>query len=462
MVAFTKLPPELILEIAKNVEPPHLASFYGVNQNVYLQTKQHRERYQYLKRRFAQPLSTSHPGSTAELLKSIILEPETALYVQEWRLDNYRFDWGPRAPHEPVHVEYSEADMIIFESAIRELHDDDNDRIVQAVRDGDEEPLIYITLTKLPNLTSVILQNLNGEERLPSNDLLYFSINKIVSSSLSSGGVPQNQSATSLMPNLNQVWVEPGFNPDNWTAFIDAGAIEAFAALPSVREINGHRIGGYRNDIMVAYPVETSYATVLKLSMCDISAERMFLFLEGFKHLQEFTYWPAARTESLQPYEPLFIVRALMFAAKDTLRRLTLRSASTRTSYMGSLRRFNALEYLETDLTSLIADFTRDITLELALPPTLQQIKLFDRDNNRPTVDYFLTEVADKEALLPHLDQLTFVLQVEAMADTEMEEWKKEYQMAGISLEFEDYDQIPLPLFAKSHAFFPYYMEECS
>jgi hypothetical protein len=460
MVAFTKLPPELILEIAKCVEPPHLASFYGINQNVYLQTKQHRDKYQYLKRKFAQPLSTNHPGSTAQLLKSIILEPEAALYVQEWRLDDYRFEWGPRAPHEPVHVEYSEADMMIFESAIREVHNDDNDTVLQAMRDGDEEPLIYITLTKLPNLTSVILQNLNGEERLPSNDQLYFSINEMVSNSLSLGGVSQSQSVTALMPSLNQVWVEPGFNPDHPTAFIDAGAIEAFAALPSVREINGHRIGGYRYDAFLAYPVETSYATVLKLSMCDISAERMFLFLEGFTHLQEFTYWPAARAESSQPYEPLFIVRALMFAAKDTLRRLTLRSASTWTSYMGSLRRFNALEYLETDLTSLIVDFRRDMTLDLALPPTLQQIKLFDRSNNRATVDYFLTEVVDNETLLPCLDQLSFVLQSGAMGDTEMEDWKYEYQEAGISLEFENYDQVPLPLFAKSHAIFPYYMEE--
>ena len=457
MIAFSKLPPELILELAKSVEPPHLASFYGINQNVYLQTQQHREKYQYLKRKFAQPLSTSHPGSTAALLKSIMLEPETALYVQEWRLDGYRSDWGPRAPHEPVHVEYPEADMIIFEAASREVHDDDDDhdRQVRDMRAGNEESLIYITLTKVPNLTSVILQNHVGIAHVASIDQLYFSINERVSKSLSLGGVSQNQSITPLMPSLTQVWVEPGFNPDEPTAFIDLGAIEAFAALPSVREINGHRILGCGHEIDLACPVETSYATVLKLSMCDIASERMFLFLEGFTHLQEFVYWPAATVESYHPYEPLYIVRALMFAARDTLRRLTIRSASNEASYMGSLRRLKALEYLETDCTSLVVDLTREIGMELAVPPTLKQIKLFDRDNDRATVEYFLTEVPGEDTLLPRLDQLTFVLQPGAMADTEMEEFKKEHQKAGILLEFEDINQVPLPLFTKSHASFP-------
>ncbi|KAK3166643.1 hypothetical protein OEA41_009768, partial [Lepraria neglecta] len=148
-----------------------------------------------------------------------------------------------------------------------------------AVRDGDEMPLIAIALTQLPNLTSVILQDFNGEERLPANGDLFFTINRMIALLVPfySTGTPEalpssrNQPTSPLMPTLTYVWVEPGFNPENPEAFIDAGAIQAFAALPSVKVINGHRIGGDEEDVELAEPLESSHATTPNLSACDIS-----------------------------------------------------------------------------------------------------------------------------------------------------------------------------------------------
>lgn len=59
-----------------------------------------------------------------------------------------------------------------------------------------------------------------------------------------------------------------------------------------------------------------------------------------------------------------------MIGAKNILRRLTPRSASDNASCMGNLRRFEAFEYLETDLISLVGDLSQtNKTAETSLLP---------------------------------------------------------------------------------------------
>lgn len=183
-------------------------------------------------------------------------------------MDDHRFEWGIWDDHEPEHVESSEADKRLFEIAIREnpyVAECDKDGWTYAVRDGNEIPLIAIALTKLPNLIS---------ERLPAHGELFFTINQMIAPLIPfySTGIPEtlpssrNQPTSPLMPNLTYVWVEPGFNPENPETFIDGGAIEAFAALPSVKVINGYRFGGGEEDVELAEPLENSHATTLNLS----------------------------------------------------------------------------------------------------------------------------------------------------------------------------------------------------
>ena len=344
----------------------------------------------------------------------------------------------------------------------------DKGRWTYAVRDGNEMPLIAFALTKLPNLTSVILQDFNSEERLPANGELFFTINRMIAPLVPfyGTGIPEalpssrNQPISPLMPNLTYVWVEPGFNPENPETFIDGGAIEAFAALPSVKVINGHRIGGGEEDVELAEPLENSHATTLNLSACDISLQRKFRFLEGFTYLESCTYWPSSRTEPSQTYEPLLYVWALMIGAKNTLRRLTLRSASDNASYMGSLRRFEALEYLETDLISLVGDFSQtNKTLEASLPPNIQEVILYDDSSDSHCYEDQLDSLAEeKESSTPHLSRFKFVFPFGRVDGTGITDWTKTFKEAGISLEFEDYDSVPPPVFSKSHTISPYHV----
>lgn len=81
------------------------------------------------------------------------------------------------------------------------------------MRDGNEMPLIAITLTELPNLMSAILQDFNGEERLPTHGSLYSTINRMIAPLVPfcGTGMPEAlPSSSPLMPNLTYVWVKPG------------------------------------------------------------------------------------------------------------------------------------------------------------------------------------------------------------------------------------------------------------
>lgn len=71
---------------------------------------------------------------------------------------------------------------------------------------------------------------------------------------------------------------------------------------------------------------------------------------------------------------------------------------------MGSLRRFEALEYLETDLISLVGDLSQTKTLEASLPPNIQEVILYDDSSDSHCYEDQLDSLAEeKESSTPHL-----------------------------------------------------------
>lgn len=133
-----------------------------MDKHIYALTAIHRIHYQRLKRQFSVPCNTAGPGSTARLILDILKEPRAALYVQHWKIDESREEWGLNN-QDPTgdsieHVEYSPADMALLEEAMRKSHYEwycDHDAAIQDMPVGHEDPLIVLALTLLPNLASI-------------------------------------------------------------------------------------------------------------------------------------------------------------------------------------------------------------------------------------------------------------------------------------------------------------------
>ncbi|MCJ1458004.1 hypothetical protein MMC28_008373 [Mycoblastus sanguinarius] len=321
-----------------------------------------------MRRTFAAPLSTKHPGAAAQLVKAVLLQPEAALYVQDLKIDGCRGQWGwVDNYHEeiPEHTEYPEADMRLFEKQVQETRyvpNDNKHAWVAEIKAGVEDGLIALALTLLPNLASIDFQD---------SIEMYMRVAEVARR------IAQEPSGSSPLSNLTHVNV--GMPPSACSdEHAEAEAIEMFAGLPSVRVINGNKVGGNDEYLESLMLITSSNVTDLNFSKSDIPPQRLMLLLSGFSCLQSFTYWPSIDLDRAYGFEPLLIVNALMAYARNTLRELRLRAGSALKTYMGSLRHFSVLEYLDTDMVLLLgspAETVQDIAP--SCPRSLRHIKLF-------------------------------------------------------------------------------------
>ena len=120
------------------------------------------------------------------------------------------------------------------------------------------------------------------------------------------------------------------------------------------------------------------------------------------------------------------------------------------------------MEYLETDLISLVGDLSQtNKALEASLPPNIQEVILYDDSSDSHCYEDQLDSLAkEKEYSTPHLSRFKFVIPFGRIDGTDIADWTKTFKEAGISLEFEDYDSVPLPVFSKPHIISPYHVEK--
>ena len=154
--------------------------------------------------------------------------------------------------------------------------------------------------------------------------------------------------------------------------------IQRFSALPSVRAITAMKARGLEclHDIS---PDTSSNVTHLKLWQSTVDSKGLYEFLRGFPKLQSFTY---SHADGPGPPPDAFLIRASLLAhCKATLQNLTLLDPKcTRTSFMGSLRDFEALKELYTEWCFLEPVRGRHDTLQLDkhLPASLVRLKVHD------------------------------------------------------------------------------------
>ena len=110
-------------------------------------------------------------GQPANLVKDISEDPYRALYISKLQFNGWRWYWGgPGAQHIPPEfpgsqsseTQYSRNTLQIISNAIQNcamVPKDCKNKWIQSVEKGNEDPLIALLLTMLPNLTKLRLQN---------------------------------------------------------------------------------------------------------------------------------------------------------------------------------------------------------------------------------------------------------------------------------------------------------------
>ena len=153
--------------------------------------------------------------------------------------------------------------------------------------------------------------------------------------------------------------------------------IQKFSALPSVRSITAMKACGI-DCLHEISPDTSSNVTHLRLWQSIVDSKALYEFLRGFPNLQSFTY---SHIDEPQTPPDAFLIRASLLAhCKATLQNLTLLDPRcSRTSFMGSLRGFEALKELYTEWCFLEpVRSSGALQLDEHLPASLVRLKIHD------------------------------------------------------------------------------------
>lgn len=369
MACFTNLSNQLYFKILQDLPPPDLGNLFCVNKHLYALTAGHRKRYQSLKRRFSTCLDTKQPGSTARLVKSILADPQIPLYVQHFMLNGCR----PTSDTSHQILNYTASDTVVLELALRDLEylsADEVQKWISDFRDAPEGTLISLALTLFSNLTSIHIHYSRDFEYRDGDDTF-----RRVSALLRD--MIYHSTARKSNQGLFAKLISVTISGSDGSFSYYANLVEVFATLPSVKIINIDRIRDFEQSLQAITPARGSNVTDLNICNADLSPHRLIFLLQSFRRLHSFTYWPTNDPQPQYKFDPFLIVTALLACAKDSLRELHIRAGPATPTYMGTLRNFRVLEYLDTDTELLYGIMGPGLhNFSTSLPPSIHEIKL--------------------------------------------------------------------------------------
>lgn len=295
---------------------------------------------------------------------------------------------------------------------------------VWAIERGDEDPLLALLLLRLSNVALLRLRCY-----LMPFQLLFETMMRILETPrgphLSNLTTLEIDSAESEFSNCFQDW----------------HAINVFAGLPSLRSIIAWNVWITDDEDYSEYllPPRSSNVSSLTFEHSSIGPQRLCELLKGFKALKRFTYVNTYRAQ--HQFETFWICAALLAHAKASLEYLNLlQTIGSGKRYMGSLRDFENLKEIHTDLIFLVnTPRSGGRGLAQMLPAAVEKVHLHEDLYEKPETlqDMIITVAKGKRELLPNLIQLHFSLyldEFDAQSGTMIAEMKEVCEKVGFEL----------------------------
>ena len=366
MAHFASLPNELICEILKFVKPEDLENFAQTSRNVFQLASPFLSEHRALIRTYHTFRNATSPDAIAALLGTVIANRCIGYYVK-------RIELGPLAESPaPVHREnvYPQDKLEIFTTAALDSEClkrpseedvlDEREFWSHVIQDGNEDILLAILLPLLPNLTALSMEA--DSTRIEWYDSAV------------------EQAASTKSPTLCKL-THIRLNPRGQDGY-HLDEIQKFCSLPSVRVVTAPRAFGL-DCLHELSPDTSSNVTHLKLWESCIDAKALHEFIRGFPKLQSFTYSYDGYSRGAS-HDPFMIRSSLLATCKSTLQSLTLLSPTFKpsliSSFMGSLRGFEALKEVYIEWSFLISETRDGVGLQLNgnLPASLVWLKIHD------------------------------------------------------------------------------------
>jgi len=347
MPVLSELPNEVFDLILQQIHPGDLEAFLEVSkilrQNLeWLLREHYKMKRSYLT--FTYHKSTPR-GAPARLLKTILNQPRIADYVLRMDVEGWEIEFNEST----LHLKYNIEDSELFSKTLkasRYVFSGMLEWLLCETKKGDEEHILILLLTLLPNLEHVRLINSDHMDLGHTIDLI------------------SCDNPIQCLTRLESLHLE-AHDPD-FSDYIDyPPMLPDFGNLPSMKTLSVHNasVSAYGYDEQerpTYYPLSLTVAiTHLTLSSCSIYSSVLCGYLARCTTFESFHYWPGQHLldgGAFETFRPAGIIEALQYRSINTLKRLTILSKSQPAVCMGSLQPFRMLKELTTDLNLLTGE----------------------------------------------------------------------------------------------------------
>ena len=270
---------------------------------------------------------------------------------------------------------------------------------IAAIEYGDEDPILALLVLILPKLTTLSLN------KLGCTDARLFKTLSQVS------GIGNQPPPASRLTKIR-------YQKKNAEYYNSLSALRPFAALPWVKSLSAWNIRDNDSGHNTYYeywfsPLIPFNVVDLQFHSSSIGRKRFAQFVESFRGLESFT-WSGlflGRDEAAsRSFDPFWVCAALLTHAK-TLVSLTLVFHQTERSFIGDIRSFEVLKFLDTEVHLLLRerDFLEANSLAYLLPANIEKLCLRSMETDDDEILPLISGMARNKIWLPSLHEVTIV-----------------------------------------------------
>lgn len=423
MAGFKNLPNELVIQIIWLTLPEDLESFTSTCRLIYDLARKSLDEHRAFKRKYRAWITHSYSPPTClyGLLRAILKNPRIAWYVETLTVHELFAQWDSEAEDAEARSDDDDPamyhrtgimnadDEAMFSDAIEKctyVSGDEYDDWWGGLDYGEDDPILGLLVTLLPNLKTLNLQ-------FDPNDACRFfeTIRRIsAASSTSNSSIPLSRLSGVAVCLTRVLEHRP---------LINVGCLWSFFAIPSVRYVAGM---GIRHNEMIPLPERSSNVISLNwLQPCDLTPEKIKNFFSIFKALQIFRLLPEGHpwSESDGDTRPMIewdiqtIRDSLIKYANHSLEAFVLCIDDLNVGdqvFIGGFRAFEVLKQISINAILLLGKpgpFQK--TLAEVLPMSIEKITIQDhrliRQEYRSLVFNLLS---NKHSSVPNLKSLSF------------------------------------------------------
>ena len=386
MASFSRLPNELVYEIASYVMPEDIENFSVASKRIFDVAwpflKEHRQlkkryaafdnignsivgdrRFETLRRRDDEiTTNCSSAESLSDLLTEVLTNRKVAQYIKELRLERWSHRWrsetfkiwkDERTPH-------TEEQFSLFKQALSKyVLPEKLETWIEMLELGSEDPITSLLLILLPNVNSI-----TDKHCLASAHILKGVAERIKT---------DFSKDVTVLNRLEQIHI--GYFSGRYD--VEMIILLAFlATMPSLKSLYIYNITtrGDAQDFSCLLP-NSSNITTLCFERCKLSIENLQDLLQGLKSLRNFSYIYRDRS----PWDPAGICNTLLKCARRSLETLDLRGHNITRGPIQCLQHFEGLKNLALSFSLFQAS---------QIPRSIRNISLHDYKMNE---DAFLS-----------------------------------------------------------------------